>query len=227
MFVLLLRFLLSSTYFSHVASLLTCVTLFILVFAARGIMVSTLTLFRLLSHLGPGMFPPVSITFFEAISVAVAISTALLNVSSRSANSCRWMRSLLIPQTSQSCSMSLSVAPIWQCSENLLSPATNSATFSPSRWLLLWNLNRSTITLGFREKWLSSFSKISFKPASPGFRGCNKSRTNLYVLLPQTLNRMALCFFSSLISFATKYCPQTEKVGSWWQYLATLPRLIL
>ena len=41
MLVLLWRFLLSSTYFSHVAFLLTFVTHFVLVFAARGIMVST------------------------------------------------------------------------------------------------------------------------------------------------------------------------------------------
>ena len=58
---------------------------------------------------------------------------------------------------------------------------------------------------GFGEKWLSSFSKISFKPTSPGFWGCNKSRINLYVLLPQTLNRIACCFFSSS-NHVEKYC---------------------
>lgn len=100
---LLWRFLLSSTYFSHVAFLLTFVTHFDLEFTARGIVVSTAalatlgfaggglisssTLLTLVSLLG--VLPPISIRFFEAISVAVAISTAFSNASSCSANSLR------------------------------------------------------------------------------------------------------------------------------------------
>lgn len=61
--------------------------------------------------------------------IAVAISTAFSNVSSRSANSRRWMWSL-IPQTSLSRSMSSSVAPNWQCSDSLFN--NNSHTWMGS-----------------------------------------------------------------------------------------------
>ena len=106
MLVLLWRFLLSSTYFSHVAFLLTFVTHFVLVFAAPGIVVSTaaialsfwLKMWRfsfffarvdIVVTAGRARRLPASIRFFEAISVAVALSTTFSNVSSRSTNSRR------------------------------------------------------------------------------------------------------------------------------------------
>lgn len=47
---------------------------------------------------------------------------------------------------------------------------------------------------------------MSSNPVSAGFLSCNKSRMRVHVLDPHELGKIALFFFSSLMSLARRYC---------------------
>ena len=148
----------------------------------------------------------ISTTCFAANSSPKAISSAFLSVNSRSASNRRWIFLLFIPQTNRSRSISGNVSPKLQCSVSLRNSATYAAIPSSSFRFRLWNLQRSTISLGLGEKCFSSVSTIFLKVVSAGFAGWSKSLASAYVLLPQTLSRISRPFATSSTSFARKYC---------------------
>jgi hypothetical protein len=74
---------------------------------------------------------------FAAVSIAKAISEALLKDKSASESSRFWMSSLLNLQTKRSCKESFKFVPNSQYSENFFSEAKNQLMLSPSTFLLL------------------------------------------------------------------------------------------